>query len=246
MNKIEANNIPDQTLYTTMTNNLLKDELSDWFKSLHKDHYHYYVTFRSRPVVNRKHLEGMIKEWSKRLNKLFIGRNWSKESNSHLRMDGIVFFEKSPDLHAHAIIKPPISNNHPVTEYELIWQLQDQWNVKPRFGKYGFKKPTAWETALDKRFYKNQINRNGDCLVQRLNTSEDIGRVSHYSLKQSRLNLMAEYDDFKFLNDLESYQSNHLVKRHFPLNFPVKKEVIFNEKVSSESVVKNICRRSPK
>ena len=216
MNRFKANNSPSQTSYMTVTNQLLKDELSDWIKSLHQHHYHYYVTFRSRPVVIRKHLEGMIKEWSKRLNKLFIGRNWSKESNSHLRMDGIVFFEQSPDLHAHAIIKPPISRNHQFSERDLIRKLQNQWNVDAelQLGKYGFAKPSAYDLYQDSIALKNCINRDGDCLVKRLNTSEDLRRASHYSLKQSRLNSMAENDDFKFMNDLESYRSNHLINKY--------------------------------
>ena len=207
INRIRDNHNPPSSLIHN--NNQLKEEMTKLLKNLHADGYTYYVTFRSRPVVNRKHLEGMIKEWSKRLNRKLLGRHWWKNSHRSLRMGGIVFFETAPDVHAHATIKPPVTKNFQLTEYQIINLFEDQWSTRLRPGMYGFKKTSKDQVEQHKRAIKNSVNLLGDCLVQRLNTGEDARRAGWYSLKQSRFQSMSESDDFKFIEDLESYRSNY-------------------------------------
>lgn len=199
-------------LRNTPPNSVMKSEFSNWISNLHSENFQFFVTFRSRPVVSRQQLEGGIKEWSKRINKKIIGRNWSKDSHQEYRMEGIVFFENSPDLHAHAIIKPPVSINHSYTIPKMARILKNQWSIDFEYelGKYGFRKQTDYEIRQDRRAVKNCINSAGDCHVQQLNTPNDARNVSHYSLKQSNLFSQAMFDDFKFISDLESCRTTKL------------------------------------
>lgn len=200
--------------------NSLRIQFSEWMKNLYPNGFRYYATFHSDPVVSRRHLEGLIQEWSKRINKKLLGRNWWRPANETRRIQGIVFFERNPFCHAHAIIKPPMTSWQ-ISEEKTIELLQNQWSLAfaPRYG-------SSWQDLKKEGTFKQKISElrsciteKGNCLVKYINTEEGAKRACKYSLKQARFQAFIERDDYKFLSDLESYVPNFSMNRFSRKNF---------------------------
>jgi len=178
-----------------------RDQVAVFCSNLHKKNYHFFATFRSRPVPCRKSFEGLLNEWYKRLNRKLVGRNWSKNTHAERRAKGVVFFEKYPDLHAHALICPP-QTIHQVSTNELIQNMKDIWGFD--LTKFEVESGITSSMRITQRMLINSINPGGHCFVKPLNTPEDGKGSGSYSMKQAHIDNLMGNDDFKFLDQLES------------------------------------------
>jgi len=176
------------------------EKLVDFSKELVSQNYRFYITFRTRPLFAKPVLESMIAEWSRRLNRKFLGRNYYKQKFKDMRLQGFVFFEERPDVHAHALIRPICPTTYDLEEPRLIESFEKFWSDQ--------------NGELADRDLKNCINSGGDIMVERNMSSMDVFRRFKYSLKQSDeflsskslAELMSPADlDYKSISDLDRH-----------------------------------------
>ena len=80
----------------------------------------YFVTIRSRPLVNRIWLESMISMFCQRLDHRIIGRNYYRPENLQNRTDAVMVYQDEDinDLHAHGLFRLPINTKN---QQKSIW-----------------------------------------------------------------------------------------------------------------------------
>lgn len=173
---------------------------------LMEEDYRYFLTFNPGASLSRPVLESLIAEWTRRINRKFLGRNYYKDRFYNHRLQGIVWFETGLVgngkhlLHAHALLKPMIFPNSGIKESDFLLRLEMQWgNCKKEFTE---------------RENKDSVCPKGDVLIEFNRKFSDFHHRNRYSGKQSgdllKVNpsrekwvLPADLD-CKFLSDLEN------------------------------------------
>lgn len=136
-------------------------------------------------------LEGHLRHWVARIDRLALGRNWASPDMRKRRMKGYVFFETGKfrqRLHAHMLLLPP------------------QGYHRLRFAMTAPHLFRSHPAPIFRPFYGKPVVPNGTMHVQLIGRDrEDILRVAYYDTKE-----LTTRDDavlsWKFIEDLTAFR----------------------------------------
>ena len=125
-------------------------------------------------------MEDVLYAWVARVDRFYLGPQWMRLESE--RMQGIVFFEKYPDHHAHLIVRPPAG----AIAFHFAMSAAD-WFYPAGFNKLA-----------------RPVTRKGDMEVSLLATERDQKHAVSYSAKE--LEYRFNEGDWKYLDQLSARQ----------------------------------------
>jgi hypothetical protein len=127
----------------------------------------FHVTAVLPPGSSADSVEDCLREWDARINRSYLGRSWARPWRAPQRMQGLVFFERAPNHHAHAVVRPPAGA---CPEHFLAHAAL--WFAPAPDRRIGARGPKP-------------VTTRGRMLVQRIEDTEaDVRRVLGYDAKE--------------------------------------------------------------
>lgn len=141
----------------------------------------FHVTAMLPPGSSQPGLEGALSGWAARVDRFYLGRNWQRSDG---RMDGLAFFERYPDHHAHLVVCPPEG-----AEGSHFLANAGYWFAPDPHRALGETRPRP-------------VTRRGRMMIQQIGDSvRDRARVTGYAAKEIEFRSDA-LAGWKFVRDL--------------------------------------------
>jgi hypothetical protein len=145
----------------------------------------FHVVAQLAPPAPCRALEDALYAWVGRINRHYIGRNWTAPHRAEDRMNGGVFFEESGGFHAHMVVRPPVGASG------IHFLMNAPFWFQP------------YREPLLRRFYPTPIDHHGQMRVIPIGPDpSDLRRVLSYAAK----GLERGDEHWKFLDELQPRQ----------------------------------------